>query len=429
MESLYELYGRCRGVSTDSRAVGERCMFFALRGESFNGNRYALAALEKGAAYAVVDDVEAVRESIEGCGLRYEDCRERLVECDDTLFALQLLAAEHRKRLGIPVLAITGSNGKTTTKELVSRVLAKRYNVSTTKGNLNNHIGVPLTLLAMDSTTEFGVVEMGASACGEIALLSAIAQPNFGIITNIGRAHLEGFGGADGVKRGKGELCDYLNQHEGVFFYIAESEALTDLVKTHCRMESIAFDSSVAEGIKSHLEGDYNRYNIAAAVTIGEYFDVDRQSIVDAIGSYQPDNNRSQRMDTEHNSLIVDCYNANPSSVAAALDNFGSIVGVVRDKCVILGDMLELGEYSAQEHQSVIRQLLELGLTDAMLVGNNFVDAVGVLRNELQLPESVQSFASRDELAEYLSANPLCERFILLKGSRGIGLEKLIAQL
>ena len=261
MSSLYELYLRHPRISTDSRRIEPDSVFFALRGASFDGNRFAADALEKGAAYAVVDDPSLPNTR--------PDKADRLIVVDDALQTLQALAREHRRELGLPILAITGSNGKTTTKELVSRVLAEKYEVYATRGNLNNHIGVPLTLLAMTRDVEFGIVEMGASACGEIALLCSIAEPNYGIVTNIGRAHLEGFGGPEGVRRGKGELYDWLARTGGRVFVPANDPVLMSMAAERETLAAECYPTTLADGVEHHLEGDYNRFNVAAAVAVG----------------------------------------------------------------------------------------------------------------------------------------------------------------
>ncbi len=297
--ALYDLFCRHPRIATDTRRIEPGSLFFALRGATFDGNKFAAEALAKGAAYAVVDDPAAAAD-------------ERIVLVDNVLEALQELAREHRRALGIPILAVAGSNGKTTTKELVSRVLAEGFEVCATQGNLNNHIGVPLTLLSMTREVQFGVVEMGASACGEIARLAAIAEPNYGILTNIGRSHLEGFGGPEGIRRGKGELYDFLAAHGGRVFVREEDPVLTEMVAERSGLACEPYSERLADGIESRLAGDYNRYNIAAAVAIGRYFDIDEERMRHAIASYTPDNNRSQRLETARNTLVVDCYNANP---------------------------------------------------------------------------------------------------------------------
>ena len=261
MSELYDIFREHPHISTDTRNIGADSIFFALRGATFDGNHFAAEALDKGAAYAVVDDPAAVTD-------------ERMVLVGDTLGALQELAREHRRRLAIPILAISGSNGKTTTKELVSRILASRFEVYATRGNLNNHIGVPLTLLAMDARTQFGIVEMGASACGEIALLASVAEPDYGLLTNVGRAHLEGFGGPEGVRRGKGELFDYLAAHGGTAFVPEEDATLSAMAAERPAMAVERYSRSLADGLENRLEGSYNRYNIAAAVAVGHRFGI-----------------------------------------------------------------------------------------------------------------------------------------------------------
>ena len=304
----YTIFSGNTRTSPQTRATSGLIPSFALRGATFNGNHFAAEALDKGAAYAVVDDPAAVTD-------------ERMVLVGDTLGALQELAREHRRRLAIPILAISGSNGKTTTKELVSRVLAERFEVYATRGNLNNHIGVPLTLLAMTRDTQFGVVEMGASACGEIALLASIAEPNYGILTNIGRAHLEGFGGPEGAPR-QGRTVRLPGRERRPRLRAREDETLTNMAAERDGLAVEYYSVTLADGLENHLEGHYNRFNIAAAVAVGRYFDVADERIRHAVGSYVPDNNRSQRTETGRNTLIVDCYNANPSSMRASVANF-----------------------------------------------------------------------------------------------------------
>lgn len=421
MSALYDLFCRHPRISTDTRRIEPDSLFFALRGATFDGNGFAAEALAKGAAYAIVDDP----------GIAAGD---RYVVVDDALQALQELAREHRRALGIPILAVAGSNGKTTTKELVSRVLAERFETCATRGNLNNHIGVPLTLLAMTRDTQFGVVEMGASACGEIARLAAIAEPNYGLLTNIGRSHLEGFGGPEGIRRGKGELYDFLAAHGGRVFVRAEDETLLKMIAERPGLASEPYSEALARGVESRLTGDYNRFNIAAAVAIGRYFDVDEERIRHAIAGYAPDNNRSQRIETSRNTLIVDCYNANPSSMRAAIDGFlAEPLGSRTHRVLILGDMLELGTWSAEEHAAILRQALQDPQAELHLVGSEFCKAYRSLQSQekscRQPPDKrpeprVKCYATRYELAEALPA--LADTLVLLKGSHGIGLEKII---
>ena len=414
MSALYDIFRASTGVTTDSRAISEGALFFALRGASFDGNRFAIDALRKGASVAVIDDA-TVRENAP------EELIERLFVVEDTLRALQDLAREHREALGIPILSVAGSNGKTTTKELVSRVLAEKYEVYATRGNLNNHIGVPLTLLAMDHTTEFGVVEMGASACGEIALLASIAQPNYGILTNIGRSHLEGFGGVEGIRRGKGELFDFLNATGGRAFVPADDNVLSEMAAERENMAVEYFAFATSNGVEHQLKGDYNLKNIAAAMSIGRYFDVDENRIRHAIATYTPTNNRSQRTVTDRNTLIADCYNANPSSMRASLESFLSERSELPRVC-ILGDMLELGEWSAEEHRSIVELIAAADFERIWLVGKHFTEAATTIANNPR----VSCFASREQVAERLETDPIEGALVLVKGSHSIGLEKLI---
>ena len=419
MSALYDLFRDHPRVTTDSRHIEPGGIFFALKGERFDGNRFAAESLRLGAAFAVADD-PALRDD--------PAAREgRLIVVDDALGALQELAREHRRELGIPVLAVTGSNGKTTTKELLRRVLSERFTVLATGGNLNNHIGVPLTLLSLTREAEFAVVEMGASARGEIALLASIAEPNYGLITNIGRAHLDGFGGPEGVRRGKGELFDFLRDNGGRAFVAAEDATLTAMAREREPMAVEYYSLALADDVPCHLEGEYNRANVAAAVAVGRYFGIAEERILHAVDSYVPTNNRSQRMLTERNTLILDCYNANPSSMQAALDNFlVQQPDAGAGKAVILGDMLELGDWSRDEHRHVVRLAARDTQARILLVGEHFAEAC---RSLDPLPPNVTCFPTRQELEEHLDCNPLSGSLILVKGSRGIGLEHLTGRL
>ena len=413
MSALYDLFCRHPRISTDTRRIEPGSLFFALRGATFDGNRFAAEALQAGAAYAVVDDPAAATDA-------------RTVLVGDTLQALQELAREHRRALGIPILAVAGSNGKTTTKELVSRVLAERFEVHATRGNLNNHIGVPLTLLAMTRETEFGVVEMGASACGEIARLAAIAEPNYGILTNIGRSHLEGFGGPEGIRRGKGELYDFLAANGGRAFVREEDPVLTEMIAERPGLAAEYYSERLAEGVESLLAGDYNRYNIAAAVAIGRYFDVDDERIRHAIAGYAPDNNRSQRTRTARNTLLVDCYNANPTSMRAAIAGFlAEPLGACTRRVLILGDMLELGAWAAEEHAAILRLAAQNPEAELYLVGAEFTRACAAAEPSAR----IRCYPTREELAAELRSRPLTGALVLLKGSHGIGLEQLVGLL
>lgn len=409
MEQLYELFLASKGVTTDSRKIVGGEMFFALRGDNFDGNLYAARALQQGAAVAVVDNPQVAED-------------ERYVVVEDVLGTLQSLSRHHRRRLSARVLAITGTNGKTTTKELVAAVLSRRYRTYYTQGNLNNHIGVPLTLLSVPMDAEAVIVEMGASAQGEIALLASVAEPDYGLITNVGRAHLEGFGGEEGVRRGKGELYDWLLGRDGLAIYREDDEVLSAMVAERKGLRTVGYGSDLAGGISSRLVGDYNRFNIAAAVAVGEYFGVEREEIEAAIGGYIPSNNRSQSLTTARNLLTVDCYNANPSSMAVAVDAFGAAErGGYAHKVMILGDMLELGDWSAKEHSSVLNRALATDVDMVLTVGENF-RAVALSVEDVRL----ESFGSAAELRPALEERAIADARILIKGSRGVGLERVL---
>lgn len=416
ISDLYDLYRAHPRISTDTRHIEPGSIFFALRGATFDGNRFAAEALEKGAAAAVADDPAAAAAAADS----------RILLVGDTLRALQELARTHRRALGIPILAISGSNGKTTTKELVSRVLARRFRVYATRGNLNNHIGVPLTLLAMGEDTQFGVVEMGASACGEIARLASIAEPDYGILTNIGRAHLEGFGGPEGVRRGKGELFDYLAAHGGEAFIPEEDPILMAMAAERPALRVASYSRRGAETFENRLEGEYNRFNIAAAVAVGHHFGIPEAAIREAIATYIPDNNRSQRTETTRNTLVVDCYNANPSSMRASITHFlAEPLGRRTRRVLILGDMLELGSWSRAEH----REILQLAAADSeaqlLVVGREFSRVAA----NCAATGRIECFPTREELLDRLRLKPVTEALVLLKGSRGIGLEKALEAL
>ena len=368
---------------------------------------YAADALSKGAAYAVVDNpVVAVSD--------------RYILVPDSLEALQDLAREHRKALGLPILAITGSNGKTTTKELVARVLSCKFNTQATKGNLNNHIGVPLTILSFTSDTEFGIVEMGANHPGEIAASCNIALPDYGLITNIGRAHLEGFGSPEGIAKAKGELFDYLAANNGKAFCREDDSVLSAMVEERHNLQAVHYSSSIAEGIKSNLAGSFNRFNIAAAVAVGKYFGIDGSKITEAISSYTPDNMRSQRIVTARNTVILDCYNANPSSMRAALEDLHRESGK-NPLAVILGDMGELGAYTAEEHRTILELSAQINTFREYLVGPHFAEAA----KQVEKHGERLIFKDTATLSEYLQKNPPVGFTILVKGSHAVGLEKI----
>lgn len=428
---LYSKFLSCnQNITTDTRKITKGCIYFALKGEKFNGNSFAENALKEGASYAVVDN-SSLPEN------------DNYIFVEDVLICLQQLANYHRKCLAIPIIGITGSNGKTTTKELIYSVLSKKYNVQYTQGNLNNHIGVPLTLLAITPKHQMAVVEMGANHQKEIDMLCRIAEPDFGIITNIGKAHLEGFGGIEGVKKGKSELYKYLVEKKGTVFLNGDDEVLSDLAKYNnkitygtdkmydvvgkCntnslfveiswRIQSKASELKDANYIKTHLVGIYNYNNMLCAACVGNYFKVEDKLINQAIQNYIPNNNRSQLEQTKNNTLILDYYNANPSSVQAAIDNFYETDA--QAKMLILGDMLELGAESIAEHQAIINLLNKRNLTDYILVGPIFSS----LQKE-------KSFINANQALEFLEAKPVKNKTILIKGSRGIALEVVIKAL
>ncbi|MFW5851747.1 MAG: UDP-N-acetylmuramoyl-tripeptide--D-alanyl-D-alanine ligase [Bacteroidota bacterium] len=411
-------------ITTDTRAVSENSVFFALKGERFNGNNFALQAIEHGAAFAVVDD----------CSLQHP----QIICVDDVLSFLQNLSLHHRRQLQIPIIGITGSNGKTTTKELIAAVLSQKYEVSFTQGNFNNHIGVPLTLLGIKKSTEIAIVEMGANHPGEIAFLCSIVEPNFGIITNIGRAHLEGFGSFENIITTKVALYDSVRKNSGVVFVDADNELLCSHIgamsnvkysltkaphsivtalpdsRNVCAAITLQTPTSTTK-IVSQLFGEYNMKNMLAAATIGYYFDVDIADIKNAIEGYIPSNNRSQIIETETNTIILDAYNANPSSVKSAVEYFLQADNE-RRKVLILGEMYELGTFADEEHLAIQRMVLESTISQFFCVGNwPFID-----------DSRCMIFAHTDGLFEYLEKHPLRDSFVLVKGSRAIALEKIV---
>ena len=435
VEELYALYSKCTGLTTDSRQVGEGMMFFALKGENFDGNDFAESALKAGARYAVVD-----RFLLEGTSYRGRKC----IVVENTLEMLQKLAAYHRSRFDIPVVGITGTNGKTTTKELIATVLSKKYDLVATRGNYNNHFGVPLTLLRINEKTQMAVVEMGASAPGEIAGLTRIVQPTCGLITCVGKAHLQGFGSFEGVKKTKGELYDYLRQKGGMVFYNADNEHLREMVahrpglctrKYGVQYQGVTIAQATAEDpflrleltyrdksttIATHLIGDYNADNVMAALAVAEYFSVSYPETIRAVESYVPTNSRSQLVRTDRNILVVDAYNANPSSMRASLDNFAR-TGFA-GKTLMLGDMLELGEDSAAEHRAILERALEVAGT-VYLVGGEFGKAAGSVRYE---PGRVLAFPDIAALKAYVTDHPVDGATILIKGSNGNHMQEVI---
>lgn len=430
-EELYKLFQQHPTITTDSRDVPEGSMFFALKGESFNGNAYAKSALEKGAAYAVIDEKEYL-----------EDDNDQLILVEDVLTSLQQLAHHHRITLGTTIIGVTGTNGKTTTKELIAAVLKKKYNVLYTQGNFNNHIGVPKTLLQLTKEHQIAVVEMGANHPGEIKTLVNIVCPDYGIITNVGKAHLLGFGSFEGVIRTKGELYDYLRQHGGTVFINNDNPYLKGIcaglrLKKYGQKdaEDLLVKGELIEcnpmlkfswspqptmfspyEVQTKLIGSYNLDNALAAACIGTLFGVDAESICQALAEYTPSNNRSQLTVTEHNRLVVDAYNANPTSMKAALDNFRLIKA--DHKMCILGDMKELGEASEEEHQKIVDMLPSCGFEEVWLVGDEFA--------KTSHPESCHMFANVDEAKAAITANQPQGHVILIKGSNSTHLVQTV---
>ena len=429
-ETLYSHYLEHPQISTDTRNIARDCIFFALKGDNFNANEFAAQAIQKGAAFAVVDEEQYVKN-------------ERCLLVDDALTALQDLARHHRKQLNIPVIGLTGSNGKTTSKELINAVLAERYKTFATFGNLNNHIGVPLSILSIGSEVQIAVIEMGANHQKEIELLCSIAQPTHGIITNVGMAHLDGFGGFEGVKKGKAELYAYLKENHGYTFinrnnpYLIEMSSAAGLNKliyygtengntikgalksSDPFIEVEWTNHDVATTVKTNLTGSYNFENILAAICIGDFFDMEADQINAGLAGYQPKNNRSQLTKTERNTVICDFYNANPSSMAAALNNVSALSS--EQKVAILGDMFELGPESAIQHQLIAKQAIESGFNVVILIGKHFYAFKDAF--------AATFFETPAEAATYLQQNPVNNSLVLLKGSRGMKLENLLQYL
>lgn len=435
IKTLYEIYKNHPVVTTDSRNCPEGSIFIALKGASFDGNKFAKAALEKGCSYAIIDEKEYAEEG-----------NDRLILVDNALITYKELAREHRRSFNIPVIGITGTNGKTTSKELISAVLSEKYKVHHTEGNFNNDVGVPRTLLGMTSEHEIAVIEMGSSHPGDIKILVEYVEPTCGLITNVGRAHLQGFGSFEGVKKTKGELYDFLKAHNGLLFL---NESNPDLVEMAEKREfervitygqdatadvrgevisctpflNFSWQASQALGteqivsavyeVQTHLIGAYNLDNMLAAITLGLHFGVEPQKICHALESYIPSNNRSQLTETATNKLIVDAYNANPSSMKAAIENFRLMA--VDHKMLILGDMRELGEVSDEEHQRVVDQLKAAGLTNVWLVGEEFAKTQCDFRK----------FKDVEEVKVAIRENKPADSYILIKGSNGIKLFEL----
>ena len=420
--TLHSLFLNCSSVSTDTRKIEKDSLFVALKGENFDANTFAKEALEKGAKFVIIDNPNYKID-------------ERTLLVEDSLIALQELAKYHRAYLGLPIITLTGSNGKTTTKELIHAVLSKKYNTLATIGNLNNHIGVPLTLLRFTKETEIGIVEMGANHQKEIEFLCEITQPDYGYITNFGKAHLEGFGGVEGVIKGKSEMYDYLRNKEKIVF-INLDDAIQKEKATGIKQFSFGLNESKVDvkidkveanpmvkisynnhTINSHLIGIYNANNINAAITIGNYFKVSDEQIKDAIENYIPENNRSQLLQKNGNEIILDAYNANPSSMWAAITNFIQLEN--NHKIAVLGDMFELGEESLSEHEKIIALLISESNITAYFIGKYFY-ANQVQNSHIKFFENFENFAT------FFKENQPKESLILIKGSRGMALEKTL---
>ncbi|MEY4278498.1 MAG: UDP-N-acetylmuramoyl-tripeptide--D-alanyl-D-alanine ligase [Bacteroidota bacterium] len=422
---LYEIYKQHPQVQTDTRKLQQGDIYWALKGPNFNGNTFAVNALESGASYAIVD--EAVEAE--------DKWNDRIILVEDGLATLQALAKHHRQQFTIPFIGITGSNGKTTTKELVAAVLSSHFKTYTTQGNLNNHIGVPLTLLSIHDDAQMAVIEMGANHLHEIESYCRYAMPNYGLITNCGKAHLEGFGSEEGVKKGKGELFDYLKSNEGAAFIMQDFDYLVNMssglakvitygnhsgdlqanANTVNGMLQVNFtQGSPIESIQTQLVGEYNLPNILAAVSIGIYFNVPAEKIKSAIENYTPTNSRSQLLKWHHNDIILDAYNANPSSMKLAIENFAKLSAA--HKIVCIGAMKELGTSSIEEHQHLIQLLEKFIWEQVVLVGGDFE----------KCNHHFQYFNNSMEAKQWFQAQQFSNKHILIKGSRGVQMERLI---
>ena len=421
---IYQLFLKCKGVSTDTRNLSDNTLFFCLKGENFNGNKFAKKALNQGAAYVIYDEV------------KYDPDHPNAILVEDSLSTLQNLAQFHRTQFNIPVIGLTGSNGKTTTKELIKSVLEQKFEVLETTGNLNNHIGVPLTLLNLKKSTEIALIEMGANHLKEIDFLANLTAPTMGYITNFGKAHLEGFGSLEGVIKGKSELYNYLRENKGLTIInandhkqVQQSEGINRYifgkdknVQNHLTNTiNKAGYCTVKTGditIISQLTGAYNFDNLNAAVTFGGFFEVSLPDIQKGIASYSPTNNRSQWIKTATNNILLDAYNANPTSMSAAIKSF--IDSKAKNKLVILGDMLELGQYAQSEHQAIVDTLKETMIQNAMLVGPLF---------SATKTEGFKCFDSTESAKKHLEEQAVKDHSILIKGSRRIALEQLLDHL
>lgn len=436
---LYKIYQKHPSISTDTRKIAPGSIFFALKGDKFDANTFAKQAIAAGAAYAVIDDPAY-------------SLGEQYILVDDVLNTLQDLARHHRRQLNIPVIGLTGTNGKTTTKELINSVLSQHFNTYATQGNLNNHIGVPLTMLSVNNTHQVAVIEMGANHQKEIELLCSISQPTHGLITNVGKAHLEGFGGVEGVKKGKGELYDYLTTRPpagGVVFVNSDDNVLMEMQQARGMKNIVLYGNShpanLISGqltdnspylnlqwtnnetgksyeVKSQLTGAYNLDNILAAICIGVYFKLSAEEINAGISGYQPKNNRSQITATNTNTLICDYYNANPSSMFVAIENMGKIKA--NHKVLVLGDMFEMGQESAAEHEAVIKKALETPVNERIFIGGEFYKAAQSINHGRWTTDKF--YATVEEAITGLKTNPIKNATVLIKGSRGMALERLV---
>ena len=421
-QRLHELFLKSTGVCTDTRKISKGCMFFALKGSNFNGNTFAQEALDQGAAFAIIDEEHYV-------------ISDQTILVKDALKALQDLAYGHRKHLDLPIIALTGSNGKTTTKELINSVLSKKFKTVATQGNLNNHIGVPLTLLSMTKETELGIVEMGANHRGEINALCEIAAPDYGYITNFGKAHLEGFGGVEGVIKGKSELYKYLIGHKGSLILNCDdplqkeqldkthtfsfgSNSKNDLKITYKKAEPFAKIEFKNTAVDSKLIGQYNATNLAAAAAFGTLFKIEPNAIQDALENYIPSNNRSQIIREGSQTIIMDAYNANPTSMEAALRNLAVVPS--KYKFAILGDMFELGTSSPREHQVIADLAHNLKFTEVILVGEHF----GITKNNCHVYKTTQELLKQG-LPDSIQ-HKIADATVLIKGSRGMALEQIL---
>ena len=411
IKDLYQKYLKNYLVTTDTRNIKKNALFFSLKGAHFNGNTFAKKAIELGASYAIIDE-------------KAYEIKGKTILVNNVLKTLQALANYHRKQLAIPIIGITGSNGKTTTKELLQAVLQTQFNTKATLGNLNNHIGVPLTILSFTNKTEIGIVEMGANHQKEIEFLCTICEPDLGYITNFGKAHLEGFGGIEGVIKGKSELYTYLKENNKISFVNANDAIQVQLTTN---LNSVLLNNTIATSaiqpflavkykdqvIQTHLVGAYNVDNLKAAISIGEYFTISQENIISAIKNYIPTNNRSQIIKKKNNIILMDAYNANPSSTMVALDNLNKTNH--QKKTVILGDMFELGDYSTKEHQNIVDYCNTLHLDRCIFVGEAY--------SKTSASEKYENFES---LKDKIKQSPFKNCYILIKGSRGMSLERLL---